>query len=1142
MKKKKPVKKNKKVIPYVDLHCHSHYSILDCVTKIDELVDLAKKKGRPAVCLTDHGTLAGCYKLHKKCMKEGIKPILGCEAYFVDNYDSENATVDYNYGHIQLIAMNETGWNNLKKLQALAWEHPKGYHKKARMQLSDVLKYNEGLIVLTGCTDGIVSQVYLAGTEWKSNPDFNESTWKEKRSYVYKRIKKFIKVFGDRLYAEIQLNDWPEAQPKLNKFVMKLVKKYNITPIITTDSHYLYPEDTDMHDAMKCVLWNDQLGDEGSHIYGTRNLYMHDYKDFMKEITNLHPYISLKEGRRWVNNTVKLAERVEIYPVVPEGSTVPHISDDPDGDLLRACQEHPRFKKLMKEPEYKERFDYEYGTITKLGFSDYFLICEDFARYARDNNIPYNSRGSVNGSLVSYFIKISWIEPIEFDCPFERFLTEDRLSLPDIDMDFSKKRRQEIIDYAKEKYGNEAVAHITNYGVWKPKAAIKDVGKILGYNYAQINSMTKHMEDNMKTMEDVYKGDYPVVHEFLEEHEDLASLSEKMCGIIRQQGVHASGVIITPGDMVKFCPIAYTTKGVGKNKKKDTRVTEWDMYDLEDAGILKMDFLGLNNLDIITEAINLSQNKQKKEGKIKFSTFDELAEFALAHQRDRKTYKLIREGTLTGTFQLGTSEGMIGLAKEMKPKNLEDITAIISLYRTAVLLAGMHTEFVKRRNGEDWEIIHPKMEEVLKKTYGVMVYQEDTMNIAKELAGFTGTESDYFRKAIKLKDPEKFAIWKKKFVSGCKKYSGIKKETALQIWEFIEKFSGYGFNRAHAAAYALMAYITCYLKTHYAAEYMTSVISHNTDDDKKLFIYLNECKRMGLKIYRPHINKSTDAFGLSKNGVIYPLTAIKKVGGKAFERIMLMRKEKKFKSFEDFIERASMKAEWEKAAPVNLGVIINLILANTFREYGKVEELFDKYVDYRKEPIFKQMYCDLCDMRFPISSSKKKIKEDGIACPNCDTPYYEEEAYETVDKEICRGKKFDRSFIQHEVFGFIMESSKLKAFVDQMAKEKCLSIPSCMEKSSKSVVMVGFEIKGIKTHTDKNSNEMAFLDISDGEAEASCTIFSSDWVGLKEEIKQGDCCIAKLVVDKGRGENFLFSSYKACYMEKLYKKTKKKKK
>ena len=1138
--KKKP--KKKKPIPYVDFHNHTHYSVLDSVSKVDEMVDLAKAKGRPAVCVTDHGTLASLYKLHKACNQAGIKPILGCEAYFVDDYEDPNSQIDYNWGHIQLFALNEQGWRNLKKLQGIAWEHPKGYHKRARMQLSDILKHNEGLACLTGCTDGLVSQIYLAGTDWKSNPKFDESTWKEKRLAVYKRIKKFKKVFGDRLYAEIQLNDWEDAQPKLNKFVIKLAERYDLPTIITTDSHYLHPDDTDMHDAMKCILWGDKIGDPDAHVYGTRNLYMHDYKDFITDINNHHDYITSKQARKWIANTVILADRVENYPIVPEGSTVPHISDDPDGDLLKVCKKHPRFKKLMKIKEYKKRFDYEYGTICKLGFSDYFLICEDFANYARKNNIPYNSRGSVNGSLVSYFMKISWIEPIEFNCPFERFLTEDRLSLPDIDMDFSKNRRQEIIEYSKEKYGEEAVAHITNYAVWKPKGVIKDVAKILGYNYAQVNALTRPMEDNMKTMQDVYDGDYPEVHEFLENNEDLANLSEKMCGIIRQQGVHASGVIITPGNMIDYCPIAYTIKGIGKNRRKDVRVTEWDMYDLEDAGILKMDFLGLNNLDIITDAIKLTVKAQQAQGKVKFTTYDELAMYALQNPKDRKAYKLIKDGLLTGVFQLGTSEGMGQLAKEMKPKNLDDITAVISLYRTAVLRAGMHTEFVKRRNGAKWKIIHPKMEEVLKSTYGIMVYQEDTMNIARECAGFTGTESDYFRKAIKLKDPVKFAKWKEKFVKGCKRYSKIDKNIALKIWDFIEKFAGYGFNRAHGAAYALVAYMNCYLKAHYPAEFMTAVISHNVDDDKKLSVYLTECKRLGLKIYKPHINKSQDVFKLSSGGVLYPLTAIKKVGGKAVERIILLQKQKKFKSFENFVKRVTEKAEWETTSPVNLGVITNLILANSFRQWGSIEEIFDKYMDYRNDKTsFKQLYCDMCGKRYPVSTNKKKIESDGISCPNCDTPYHAEDALKLVSKETCKGKKFDKSFIQHEVFGFTMDSSKLKRFTDILAKEKAIPIQTAMEMRSGTVVKIGFEVKHIKRHVDKNKNEMAFVDIFDGDTESSLTIFAGDWVNLQEEFKIGSCYVGKLKTDKSYRDSFIYSSYNNCYVEKLFRTSKKKK-
>jgi len=331
------------------------------------------------------------------------------------------------------------------------------------------------------------------------------------------------------------------------------------------------------------------------------------------------------------------------------------------------------------------------------------------------------------------------------------------------------------------------------------------------------------------------------------------------------------------------------------------------------------------------------------------------------------------------------------------------------------------------------------------------------MALPKALAGFTGTESDYFRKAIKLKDPVKFEKWKEKFVSGCKKYSKIDKKTALKIWEYIEKFSGYGFNRAHGAAYALVAYMNCYLKAHYPAEFMTAVISHNVDDDKKLSVYLTECKRLGLKIYKPHINKSQDVFKLSSGGVLYPLTAIKKVGGKAVERLILLQNKKKFKSFEDFVTRATHKDHSETSSPVNLGVITNLILANSFRRWGTIEEIFDKYMNYRNDKhSFKQMYCDMCGKRFPVSTNKKKLETEGICCPNCDTPYHADEALEIVSKEVCKGTKFDRSYIQYEVFGFTMDSSKLKRFTDILAKEKAIPIQTAMEMKSGTVVKIGF--------------------------------------------------------------------------------------
>jgi DNA polymerase-3 subunit alpha len=1084
---------------------------MDCIVRPEDLCKELAERGVSHVTITDHGTLAGCYEIWKHARKNGVVPILGCECYFVDDYESNVSKIPYNYGHVVVMALNKTGWDNLKKIQLIAWEQ--GYLRKPRIRLSDLIEHNEGLAITTGCMNGPAGQIFCG-----FDKAFENKKMKSRKTAIYKRLKKLVKVFKGRMYAEIQLLDI-DYQVRLNKFIKKIGKRYDIPIIVTLDCHYLEKGDSHTHDAVKCIQFRTKLNETGNKTYETKQLWLKTPKELEKTRKKLYnDFISKEELKRYIKNTNLVAELVEEYDIIPEGSPLPRFDakTKPLKSVKNVCKSHRHYKKFMKKPEYVERYNYELSVIKQLDVLDYFLIVNDLAVEARKRNIPYNARGSVCGSLVAYLMAITWVDPIEFDLNFERFLTEDRLSLPDIDMDFSRERRQEMIDYLYEKYGEECCASICNYMQWHPKGAIKDVTRILNYDFQKMNNLTKKIPDSADWDE---ASNIPVVRNFLDENENVEELTANLLGLNRQMGIHASGVILTPNDISKWIPINYSTSKDNKDDKK-VKCTEWDMYALEELGILKLDFLGLNTLDVVQDTINLVC----KSYEVPFDDLDTLYEYTLNNLGDHEVYQMLQKGKNVGLFQLGTSDGMMELCKKMKPDNIHDIIAIISLYRTAVLRAGMHEMYVKRKNGEPYTYVHDKMGLVLDRTYGVLLFQEQVSALSVELAGFTATEADHFRKGIKLKDVNKIKKWKNKFIKGCKTKSDMTKVEAKEVWKFMEFFAGYGFNSQHATSYALLAYNTAFLKCYYPKEFMASLLTHNVTDDDKLYVYMKECKRLKIKISQPSINTSDSNFKLVKGKILYPLNAIKNVGGKALDDILRVRRTNgKFKSFTQFYQRVNKRV-------VNVRVVANLILGNSFRKFGTIEEVFDKFVKIRtkdNDTSHRQLYCFDCDMRYPISVTRKEYDDKGAVCPSCG------DVNITVSVKKCRKKKFDRAYISDNMFGFQVKEAKLKEFIDITTKQNCRPLHNEESLKERAMLKTAFEVVNIKKHIDKNSNEMAFVDITDGDYETSLTIFSSDWIDLKARVKVGNCYIGML--QKGNRNGFVFSSYSDSYILLLTK-------
>lgn len=1092
---------------FINMHQHSHYSINDSICKVPQIVKRAIELGQNAVCLTDHGTLGGLAELWQECKKNNVKPILGLEGYYVDDYNNVESKISYNYSHIILIAKNEQGWKNLKLIQSKAWEE--GHLKKPRICWEYIKKYKEGLICTTACLRGLVGWNYLRSSdkgEWEFNDTDNEKT--ERIKIVHERISKFLDLFGEDFYLELHLNEIA-VQARLNKFILNNCKNWGSKLIAANDCHYINRQDYKLHDIMVAHFHKKLLTDSDAGLYseGTTQLDMKNYQGMKLCWEAYHDdYMSEEQFNKSIFNTMQLSEKVEQFHIHPKTVCLPKFADDPRLEMMKWTEEGYKIK-LTKEQqeskEYKERLQYEYNIFDKLNMHSYMLVCADIIRRAKQNRIPVGpGRGSVCGSLVAFCMHITEIDPIRFNTMFDRFLIASRLSLPDIDMDFGKAGRDKIKEKVRELYGEEKFAAIVTYGDWKPRGLIKDIGKVLGRSFDEMNQVTKKVHDKTKKFEDEEYPMNPEVMSWLEENPEILKPALKLEGTYRARGVHASGMILTPTKLEDWVPVSYMIDRASE-EKKPIKVSEWDMYYLEDFQILKMDFLGLQTLDVINHCVNLINKRIKDPIKNIWHT-------CLNDLENPEVYKTLQAGNLIGVFQMETSDGMHELVKRMQPHRFHDIVMAISLYRTAVIQAGMLEEFLKRREGEEYDYIHPCMKQVLESTLGILVFQEQLMEIAVVAAGFTRQESDNFRKATKLKDIEKFKPFKDQFVAGCKK-KGLSEEEADEVWNWCYKFAGYGFSINHAVAYGLITYVTVWLKTFYPTEYMVSLMSYNVGDEEMMPKYLTECKKLNVKIINPDINKSTNKFKLTKKGyILHPLTSLKGIGDNALKYIIDERKNGKFTSLQDFYDRINK-------TKVNVNIMSKLILSGSFRFInGKVEDSFDEFISWRsKDNSFRQMYCRVCKLRFPCVI--KKSESEQSFCPSCASSnlYF--------DDEQCAGKKFSESYISSQVFGFSFGGNVLKQFVNQISKHKAEPLSCLEELEDNERAVVAVFVRNIKKWRDKKDREMAFIDISDGELSCSMVVFAQDWESIKKDITVGCCYIIK--ANKNKGTNLLYSSW-----------------
>jgi len=887
---------------FVHLHNHTHHSLLDGLSKIPALVDKVKELGMNSVAITDHGTMSGTIDFYKSSLAAGIKPIIGMEAYVAarTRHDRDPQKDKGRY-HLIILAMNNQGYQNLMQLSSKA--NLEGMYYKPRIDRDLLEEFNEGLIILSGCASSELGE-HLRSDNYEEAKSI--ASW-------------YKSVFGDRYYLELQDHGhvdsktaW-DVQIKINGYLERLAVDLDIPLVVTSDGHYLSHDDQDTHEILLCVGTGSFLSDEKRMSLKDFELHVTDPKEIIERWGTTHPEA--------VRNTGRIAERCSVelklgQILIPTFETPGDHNEKTYLDLLVYQGLANRYggieleatesmtieeaKKTVSE-DVLTRAEYELGVIDRMGFNGYFLIVQDFINWGKSRGIIFGpGRGSAAGSIIAYAVRITELDPLKYDLLFERFLNPDRISMPDVDIDIQDTRRDEVIQYCTEKYGVERVANIVTFGTMAARAAVRDVARVLQVPYGESDRLAKlipppvqgrHIPLSRSVIDD---PDLKHEYESNQVSKQVLDYAMRLEGTIRSHGVHAAGVVIAPDDIVKFAPVEMSQKGVV--------ATQYPMGPVEEIGLLKMDFLGLSNLTTINNALRIIKKV--------FNTEIVLADIPLD---DKPTFELFQRGDTTGVFQL-ESAGMKRYLRELKPSVFDDIVAMVALYRPGPMQ--FIDSFIKRKHGvEEISYLDKGMENSLKNTYGILVYQEQFMQISKEWCGFTGGQADTLRKAVGKKNIDLMRKVKVDFVEGAMKTSGAKKQVAELFWDQLEEFANYCFNKSHAACYGLISYWTAYLKAHYPEAFMAALMTSDADDIERLAIEITECKHMGIKVLAPDVNESFVEFAVvpGKKEIRFGMAAVKGVGTAVVEEILRAREDGKFSNVEDFAKRVSTSRVNKKA-------------------------------------------------------------------------------------------------------------------------------------------------------------------------------------------------------------------------------------
>ncbi len=1057
---------------FVHLHNHTEYSLLDGLSQIKPMLAKAKDLGMDSIAITDHGVMYGVIDFYNSCLKFGVKPIIGCEIYMArrSRFDKQ-PKIDADQYHLVLLAKNYQGYQNLMKIVSKA--HLEGFYYKPRADIDLLKEFHQGLIATTACLEGEIPSLIV-------NNNYQGAK---------KRAEEFLDIFGEDFYLEVQYHPKIKAQKKANKGIVKLSRELGIPLVATNDNHYIDKADAEAQDALMAIQMQKTIDDpDRLSMLDAPSFYIRpaeemidafsDYPDAIKNTREIADKCNVEIPRgKW---------RVPPFPIPDKYDSAADFFDYLVEDGLKK-----RYDEITDD--IRKRVDYEKDTITTKGYETYFLIVQDIVNWAKAKGIRVGpGRGSVAGSIVSYALRITSVDPMFFELPFERFMHPDRPSTPDIDIDFADNRRDEVIHYVMNKYGYNKVAHIISFGRMESRSAIRDTGRVLGMPYSEPDKVAKLIPQG--TSIDEALDNNPELKQVYQEpkYKRLIDLAKKFEGQARHASIHAAGVVIGDKDLTNYVPLQL------EPKTKEKRVTQYDMYSVDiDAnkkaiGLLKVDFLGLRNLTILEKAKDFVK-----------ATRDKVIDFSELPLDDEKAYNLLSKGQTIGIFQM-ESAGMQRYVKKLKPTSIFDLMAMLALYRPGPIQ--VIDEFINRKHNPDQvEFMHPKLEPILSKSYGLITYQDDVLLTAVNVAGYSWIEADELRHAMSSKkhrpDMEKI---KEKFVEGCVE-NGLKRDKAEKLYTLIEPFGAYGFNKSHASCYALIAYQTAWMKANYPVEFMAALMSAESNNEDKIALAIDECRKMGIRILPPDINTSCTDFTLEKDSqnkrkyaIRFGLSAIKNVGEAAIEEIISVRdKDGRFSSLTDLCLRVDSRK-------VNKKVIESLIKAGAMDEFGPRSSMLASIDNIKKRADKKQRNLRNGQVGLFGGGDKEQVIEDKL-----------------VDmKEFSKDEILQ---LEKELLGFYLTEHPLKNKIDKLADIITHKTYQVKEEKSGKVKLAGIISNKRIVTTRNGGKEMAFVNLEDETGKAELVVFPSIFERSKRFLKGDKLVLVTAKVDMRDNEQSLIA-------------------
>lgn len=1032
---------------FVHLHVHTEYSLLDGSNKIKEYVARVKELGMDSAAITDHGVMYGVIDFYKEAKAQGIRPILGCEVYVAPNsrFDKESTGGEDRYYHLVLLAENNEGYQNLMKIVSVGFTE--GFYYRPRVDKEVLRSYHQGIIALSACLAGEVQREIVKG----------------RYEQACRTAREYEEIFGKgNFFLELQDHGIPE-QKQVNQALLRMSRELGIELAATNDVHYTREDDVKPHDILLCLQTGKRLADEDRMRYEGGQYYVKS----PEEMAELFPYVP-----QALENTQKIADRCQVE--IEFGVTKLPRYDVPEGytawDYLnKMCAEGLQKRYPEDDGTLKERLDYELSVIRRMGYVDYFLIVWDFIKYARDHGIAVGpGRGSAAGSLVSYTLGITNIDPVRYQLLFERFLNPERVSMPDIDIDFCVDRRQEVIDYVVRKYGKERVAQIVTFGTLAARGVLRDVGRVMDLPYAFVDSIAKMVPQELNiTLDKALEAnpEFRTLYDTNEQVKELVDMSRRLEGLPRHTSMHAAGVVISQKDVVEYVPLSRAQDG--------SLTTQFTMTTLEELGLLKMDFLGLRNLTVIQNTIKLAEKNKGVRIDIDHVDYD-----------DKEVYASLGTGRTDGVFQL-ESTGMKNFIKELKPRNLEDVIAGISLYRPGPM--DFIPQYIRGKNHPETITYDcPQLEPILEPTYGCIVYQEQVMQIVQKLAGYTLGRSDLLRRAMSKKKASVMQKERRNFVYGNEEEQvpgciarGISEKTANKIYDEMIDFAKYAFNKSHAAAYAVVAYQTAWLKYYYPVEFMAALMTSVIDNSAKVSEYVTTCRQMGIGILPPDINESEGVFSVSGSSIRYGLNAIKSVGRPVIEGVIRERNDGgPFRDLSDFTERMSGKE-------VNKRTLENFIKSGAF----------DSFPANRRQMMM--VYAQIADR----TAQRKKTEFAGQISLFDLAPEEDKAAFQVRIPEAAEYPKEDLLAFEKEVLGFYISGHPLEEYEEQWKRGITYTATDFLppeEGETPKVrdgerAVIGGMIAGKTVKTTKNNKLMAFITVEDLTGSVEVIIFPRDY-------------------------------------------------